>query len=57
VRAASAYADAARDYALKLASYTLAQETALRAATRLNDAAIERDLREKELRELVGGKS
>ena len=59
VRAASAYADAARDYALKLASYTLAQETASRAAARLNDAAIERDLKEKELRDLVagGGKS
>ena len=55
MRAASAYADATRDYALKLASYAKLAEGLKIAADRLTEAVVERDLREKELKDLVAG--
>jgi hypothetical protein len=55
MRAASAYADAARDYALKLASYTKVAEGLKTAADRLTEAINLRDQRERELKEIVDG--
>src|SRR5208337_803324 len=55
MRAASAYADAARDYALKLASYTKIAEELKTAAERLTEAALMRDKAEKDLQTLVAG--
>jgi len=55
MRAASAYADAARDYALKLASYTKVAEGLKTAAEKLTEAKVIRDKEEKELQALVAG--
>ena len=55
VRAASEYAAAARDYALKLASYTKVTEGVKKAAEKLTEAALIRDKAEKELQALVVG--
>jgi hypothetical protein len=55
MRAASAYADAARDYALKLASYTKVAEGLKTAGDRLTEAINLRDQRERELKEIVDG--
>jgi hypothetical protein len=55
VRAASAYADAARDYALKLASYTKVTEGVKKAEERLTEAALMRDKAEQDLQTLVAG--